>query len=150
MILDIFALKRRGLDRENFFFEYNPENELIDIPGAKIKYPIKINGEMVLTGKHSAVVYGEITFVIQGDCTRCLAETEREYVVEFEESCSSEEEGAYPVVNDKINLDKIVDDTVITNQPVTILCKDDCKGICMGCGVNLNNAECKCNNKEGK
>ena len=50
----------------------------------------------------------------------------------------------------KINLDKIVDDTVITNQPVTILCKDDCKGICMGCGVNLNNAECKCNNKEGK
>ncbi len=150
MILDIFSLKRRGLERESFFFEYNPENELIDIPGAKITQPIKISGEMILTGKHSAVVYGEITFVIEGECTRCLTQTERTFVVDFEESCSSEEEGAYPVVNDKINLDRIVDDMVITNQPVTILCKDDCKGICAGCGVNLNDAECKCKIKEGK
>ena len=150
MILDLFALKRRGLESESFFFEYNPENDLLDIPGARIKEPIKINGEVVLTGKHSAVVYGEVAFVIEGDCTRCLSETEREYVVEFKESCSSEEEGAYSVVNDKINLDKIVEDTVITNQPMTLLCKDDCKGICVGCGVNLNDAECKCKIKEGK
>ena len=24
------------------------------------------------------------------------------------------------------------------------LCKEDCKGICVGCGVNLNDGECKC------
>ncbi|MDP2654732.1 MAG: DUF177 domain-containing protein [Candidatus Omnitrophota bacterium] len=28
-----------------------------------------------------------------------------------------------------------------------VLCKDDCKGMCLTCGANLNHEECKCHKK---
>lgn len=31
--------------------------------------------------------------------------------------------------------------------PMKRLCKNDCKGICAGCGINLNNAVCSCGEK---
>ena len=103
---------------------------------------MKVEGTIYVTGEHSAEISGEVTFVLRGECTRCLEDAEREYVVSFDEVAG--EEDGYPVVNDKIDLGKIVDDAVIVNMPVKFLCKDDCKGICPNCGVNLNVADCKC------
>lgn len=147
MLIDLREIKRHGKTEESFFFEYVPETELSGIPETFVKNPVKVEGTCYLIGEHSAELSGEITFVLDGECTRCLAHAEREYVVSFDEAAG---EDGYPVVNDKIDLGKIVDDTVIMNMPVKFLCKEDCKGICAGCGVNLNNAECKCKNKEGK
>lgn len=142
MILDLRELKRSGKDSQSYYFEYNPESELCNIPDAKVDLPIKVSGEIFLTGEHQAVVSGEIVFSIEGECTRCLEPTKKEFVVEFDEEVG--EDCTYEVVNDRIDLKKIVDDTVIMNIPITFLCKEDCKGICSGCGVNLNYAECKC------
>ena len=33
--------------------------------------------------------------------------------------------------------------------PVTPLCRQDCKGLCAGCGVNLNEGMCACTEEEG-
>ena len=33
--------------------------------------------------------------------------------------------------------------------PVTPLCRKDCKGLCAGCGVNLNEGMCACTEEEG-
>ena len=65
--------------------------------------------------------------------------------MEFNESCGTED--GYPVVNGKIDLSKIADDLIILNTPVAFLCREDCKGLCPTCGANLNDGECKCNNK---
>lgn len=142
MILDLRELKKVGKTEESFFFEYEPKTELSAIPETKVSVPVKVEGTIYLTGEHSAEICGEITFVLRGECTRCLEYAEREYVVSFDEAAG--EEDGYPVINDKIDLGKIVDDAVIVNMPVKFLCKDDCKGICPGCGVNLNVADCKC------
>jgi len=66
-------------------------------------------------------------------------------VIDFAEQVDNENENGYRVVNDKIDLTKIVDDAIIINAPTTLLCREDCKGICAGCGVNLNEDDCKCN-----
>ena len=42
------------------------------------------------------------------------------------------------------NLDELVADDIFLNLPVKFLCKEDCKGICPGCGVNLNEGKCSC------
>ena len=141
--MTISEIKRKGKTEETFFFEYFPEISLIDLPDAKIENPIKVSGEVYLTGPHSAVVSGEVCFTVTGQCTRCLEQAVNDYTAEFEEECTLDSE-AYKVVLDKIDLKKIVNDTVITNSPMNFLCKDDCKGICTGCGVNLNLAVCKC------
>ena len=142
MILDLRELKKVGKTEESFFFEYEPKTELSAIPETKVSVPVKVEGTIYVTGEHSAEISGEVTFVLRGECTRCLEDAEREYVVSFDEVAG--EGDGYPVVNDKIDLGKIVDDAVIVNMPVKFLCKDDCKGICPNCGVNLNVADCKC------
>ncbi len=44
-----------------------------------------------------------------------------------------------------VNITDYIRDIVITSIPIKNICSDDCKGLCSGCGVNLNKEECKCN-----
>ena len=146
MLLDLKKLKRSGKDSSSFFFEYSPQSELIDLPDAKIVLPISVSGTVTLTGEHSALVEAEIVYTISGNCTRCLNETTKDYAVEISEIVDNDNPDGYPVKNDMVDLTKIVDDAIMINNPTNFLCKEDCKGICLGCGVNLNDGNCKCNN----
>ena len=145
MILDLKKLKRTGKDSSNFFFEYSPETELLDLPNADIVLPISVNGTVTITGEHSAYLEGEVVFSVKGECTRCLKDTEKEFALNFQEGVESNNPDGYPVKNDTVDLRPIVDDLIAINSPVTFLCSEDCKGICTGCGVNLNDDKCKCN-----
>lgn len=144
MILDLKKIKRSGKDQSDFFFLYQPQTQLIDIPSVGFDGDIKINGTVYITGEHSAFIEAEVDFALKGECTRCLSETRKEFVVELAESVSMDDEEGYPVKNDTVDLTKIVDDLVMMNIPVSFLCKEDCKGLCSGCGTNLNEGECKC------
>jgi len=144
MLIDLRKLAQIGKTEENFFFEYEPQRTLTDIPNTEITAPVKINGKVTLTGKHSAYVEGEIVFTLKGECTKCLTETEKEIAVDFAESVSDEEGDNYPLNHDVIDLAKIVDDKIIMSMPVSLLCKEDCKGLCPDCGGNLNENGCKC------
>ncbi len=144
MLIDLKKLWQKGKEEESFYFEYNPETELIDIPSAEIVLPIKVVGKVTLTGRHSAFIEGEISFKVKGECTRCLTETEKDFAIEFSEGVSDDGEDAYPLKNDTVDLSKIVDDKIIISMPVTLLCKEDCKGLCPDCGGNLNENGCKC------
>ncbi|HVE86132.1 MAG TPA: DUF177 domain-containing protein [Myxococcales bacterium] len=46
-----------------------------------------------------------------------------------------------------IDLDPIVQEQVLLALPVSVLCKDECKGLCPVCGQDLNEAECGCERK---
>lgn len=144
MIIDLKKIKRSGKEESDFFFEYCPETELIDLPNAEIVLPIKIFGTVTLTGAHSCVIDGQVDLSIQGECTRCLEPTNKSFLLDFDESFGQDDLDGYPIKNDTVDLTKVVDDLIMINSPVTFLCKEDCKGICLGCGVNLNQQECKC------
>ena len=46
-----------------------------------------------------------------------------------------------------IDLDPIVKEQVLLALPVSVVCKDECKGLCPQCGQDLNEAECGCERK---
>ena len=146
MILDLKKLKRSGKDSCDFYFEYSPESELIDLPNAKIVLPVCVSGTVSLTGEHSAYIEGEVVFAIEGQCTRCLKDTVKKYAFDFGEGVENNNPDGYSVKNDTVDLSAIVDDLIMINSPVSFLCTEDCKGICLGCGVNLNDEQCKCKN----
>jgi uncharacterized protein len=56
----------------------------------------------------------------------------------------SDDEEYIVYANDEVNLDEIVNDAVTLSIEMRPLCKEDCKGVCPGCGVDLNEAECRC------
>jgi uncharacterized protein len=48
----------------------------------------------------------------------------------------------------EVSLDAQVYENLIASIPIRILCKEDCKGLCPGCGANLNLDACRCAKKE--
>ena len=145
MLLDLRKLKRTGKQTTSFYFEYTPQDNLSEsLEGSEILSPIKISGEITLTGEHSAFVEGDIAFAIKGECTRCLEQTTKDFNASFAEAVSNDDEEGYELKNDTIDLSKIVDDAVLMNIPVQFLCREDCKGLCSSCGTNLNDAQCEC------
>ena len=144
MIIDLKKIQASGKTESNFFFEYEPDNRL-STEFISVLSPVKVSGTVTITDRHSATISGEVCLTLKGQCTRCLKDTEKTLVLEFDEYADESGEDCYAVVNDKIDLAKIVEDLIILNMPVSFLCKEDCKGICSGCGVNLNSDACKCN-----
>jgi len=47
-----------------------------------------------------------------------------------------------------IDISKDVRDYMILSVPMKRLCKEDCKGLCVKCGADLNEKQCGCNDDE--
>ncbi len=49
---------------------------------------------------------------------------------------------------EEIDLTPVVQDQVLLAIPQKIVCREDCRGLCQGCGKNLNRETCQCTVKE--
>lgn len=49
---------------------------------------------------------------------------------------------AEPFNGKTIDLDPVVREQVLLALPVSVLCRDDCKGLCSICGQDLNEKDC--------
>lgn len=55
-----------------------------------------------------------------------------------------EEADVEPFDGKRIDLDPIVREQVMLALPMDVVCREDCKGLCAGCGQNLNEKSCEC------
>ena len=143
MIIDVNKLKQQGKTESDFNFTFSPERRLIDLPNAEIVGGVEVKGKVRLDGK-KAFVEGKVSFVIEGECSRCLAPARAEVEAELTAEYSGEAGAEYPVRAGLIDLTEPAEEAVVINSPMIIYCREDCKGVCFGCGVNLNEGVCKC------
>ena len=146
MIIDIKKLKQSGQDECSFHFETEVEDGAITLPGAEFCAPTAVTGTLTLSGK-SVFVEGEIAYYPKAPCSRCLKETVYHGIVPFDEEFSenpvSDEE--YKFSKGLVDLSEMTREKIIISMPLSVLCKEDCKGICPSCGANLNETQCDCN-----
>lgn len=74
-------------------------------------------------------------------CSRCLTEVGQEVTQKFDLYYDVAQLGEY------LEVDEDIRQEILLNFPLKVLCRKDCKGLCPGCGVNLNYEECRCNLK---
>lgn len=82
-------------------------------------------------------------------CDRCGTSFEKPFRLTLERMLASELEDEE---NDDImllddgafDLDELAREAFILNMDTKMLCRDDCKGLCSGCGANLNFEACRC------
>lgn len=55
-----------------------------------------------------------------------------------------EDEEAYPIVDEAIDLGPLVHEAILGELPMAPLCRDDCQGLCASCGVDRNEEQCSC------
>jgi DUF177 domain-containing protein len=99
----------------------------------------------------------------EGCCSRCLKVYPFELQKEFEfiltpnpahsergaEELNREDLGLSYYSTEDINLTPLISEQVMLALPTRPLCADDCRGICGGCGVNLNTDACACPSSAG-
>jgi uncharacterized protein len=74
-------------------------------------------------------------------CSRCLETSTYQANQEFYLSYNKKTIGQF------LEVDSQIREEILLDWPMKPLCKDDCKGICPGCGKNLNFEQCQCKEK---
>ncbi len=115
---------------------------------------IVFSGE-VFKVDESVVMNGKIEYTLAGECARCLKPFDKTIETNFEavllqqldETVEDEsDEIRLKITDGCVDLEEIIKQMIYLSLPMKSLCKEDCKGICPNCGVNLNYEECKCEN----
>lgn len=82
-------------------------------------------------------------------CARCVSEFEKTADIPIEAtivegSYEGDDPNVFFLDGDYIDLDEIVTTAFVLDADSVILCREDCRGLCPGCGVNLNEISCEC------
>lgn len=100
-------------------------------------------------------VHGVLATTLHMSCARCLKPVSHEVNIDFNErfkhtdnpelNVETEDEDVWYIGEDFVELAPYIEESFIINLPFSVLCKDDCKGLCQNCGADLNDGECGCN-----
>ena len=98
-------------------------------------------------------------------CSRCLGHFSQPLSIPFEATYSEEAPAAespgeaaeievtaesidlFPFHGKEIDLVEAIQEQVVLALPLRPLCREDCKGLCPGCGADLNQGACECAEK---
>ncbi|MDE6102385.1 MAG: DUF177 domain-containing protein [Ruminococcus sp.] len=137
-------------ESKDFSYSIN-EDELSAIHGYSFASQVDISGSLF---NRAGVVYLEysVSFTLSVVCDRCLKEFERKYDFDFEHIVvpyvSNDNDEYIVAEGQSIELNEIAFTDLLLQLPSKNLCSDDCKGLCMICGCDLNESECNCLNSE--
>ena len=94
-------------------------------------------------------VFGNITVHVIGLCDRCGDDADRIFMVPFDQTFYKDATSdCYTYNGGRLDIEKALHDELSLSLPTLLLCRDDCKGICVKCGANLNRQSCNCDTSE--
>ncbi|MDX1413476.1 MAG: DUF177 domain-containing protein [Candidatus Promineifilaceae bacterium] len=126
----------------------------------ELDYPsVQVANDMTLaplTGKFNATrisegifVHGKLYSQLKHSCVRCLEETDVPLTLDIDELFyypphAAPENAQVIGENGYIDLSPLVRELAWLDVPIQPICKEDCQGLCIECGQNLNIADCGC------
>jgi uncharacterized protein len=95
---------------------------------------------------------GTVEIEVMMTCARCLEDVPTPIRFEIDKHLSIGEDGLVDeemeqpdyLIGFILDVDKLVYAEILVNWPMRVLCREDCKGICKVCGMNLNKGACSC------
>ncbi|MDQ1696574.1 MAG: hypothetical protein QOJ03_1927 [Frankiaceae bacterium] len=108
--------------------------ELVRVPtGSDVELDLRL--ESVMDG---VLVSGTIRTEVAAECGRCLEPVRDAVVADVQELFAYDraeaEDEALVLEGDLIDLEPVARDTVVLSLPLNPVCRDDCSGLCPGCG----------------
>jgi uncharacterized protein len=155
----MLKVELRSLEQEDLVLE---EKELPQALGIELnpelsRGPLEIYCE-ISKGGDLVLAKGWVRGKMLLSCGRCLREFENDYKsffeVHYRPQCEvvREKEGLIPegqvevayFEGDVLDIADQIRQTVLLSVPMRALCRDDCRGLCGGCGRDLNSDSCLC------
>ncbi len=151
MHVDMTSILVGRSDKISFSFEWNGAFDLF--PNLKFDKPIHIFGEVVNhSGYMQLYLKAEVSYI--SECARCLEKLHRKLLLGLEKNVvlkndAAEENGDAVVISDSaVDLEEPSEELLFLELPSRDICKEDCLGLCIKCGKNLNYGKCNCSLKE--
>ena len=102
--------------------------------------------------------HGSLTGTVEGCCSRCLESYRFDLNSKFDfvlqpasmtsdrkvEELRREDLGLSYYSTEEINLTPLIREQLMLALPTRPLCDENCRGLCGGCGANLNRESCAC------
>lgn len=134
------------IEMEKFIFE-----------GSSYEFAWKDPVSLTITnlGNKEIMIEGSVKITLIIVCSRCLKKLEYpmditinkkiDFKLTNEERVKELDEANY-ITEYNLDVDILIRNEIIVGLPMRLLCSDECKGICMHCGTNLNEVSCDCDN----
>jgi uncharacterized protein len=145
--IDLRALERGPVETAGALASDDPLFEGLDFT---LGEPVRVSGELAVAGPDQYFWRGELQTRVRGECRRCLAPVEASVAaplgVLFTTDPQTDDPSAWVIAPRAMELDlrPTIREELILSAPAYLLCRDDCRGLCPGCGQDLNQGSCTC------
>lgn len=150
MKINVFKVKDNVGRLEPFRFTVSPDKIDVD-------KQLKIIGDIDIVGavKNEGSILdvsGQVSANIKLICGRCLEEFTTKISAEFNEKYhyldhNEDQHDFMYFSGEELDITDIVRESLLLAEPMKKICREDCKGFCPDCGINLNDSECSCSKK---
>ena len=150
--IDLKQLKRE----KTIVREVGVEPEEFDVSqfGFCLSSPISVNLKAHHANNEELTVKGSLETLVEQECRRCLKPVETKMMTKLDLHFTSkqalqtsekiEEELQFDWSQGELDLMGYLFQEIVLNAPTFVECDQSCRGICAGCGVNLNKLKCDC------
>jgi DUF177 domain-containing protein len=148
--VDIRDLQRGPIRTVGELLPDDPALEGLDL---NLVGPVSVSGQLQATGPGEYLWRGRVHGTMQGECRRCLTDVQTNVDIQVDAAVfSSDPEAAdhpdfYPLAERASHIDvrDVVREELVLAAPARLLlCREDCAGLCLGCGADLNAGPCGC------
>lgn len=154
MRFEIDKLTEQG---EPFAHAYAPDELALGEEGARLLTPAEVEGRASRKGDEVRL-RGQIRATVEAPCDRCLKPAAFDVDVKFDEryvpageEVKEEETELHPdelalavYEGETLDADELVREQLLLALPTRLLCREECRGLCPGCGADLNSEACGC------
>ncbi|MGD9560636.1 MAG: DUF177 domain-containing protein [Oscillospiraceae bacterium] len=147
-MLDLRKWMRPGAEAEEASESYDFSGR--DFYGFAVEKPVHMHYRLTPTGA-GVRLWLQIDAELNAECARCLGpavhalHVESNYTITPEELL--EDFPQLPMQGSLLDLEELAYGEVVMETPASIVCRDDCAGLCQTCGAPLG--QCGCPKDEG-
>lgn len=133
----------------DFSFERSVDESLFDGRQIESCSTMKVSGKYSVV-KNVVYVKGIVTIdKIILPCDRCLTNVETSVSTDLDAVFTKDgAEGTYQYEGWQPDITDAVTESIQFALPSTVLCREDCLGLCPSCGKNLNEEKCNCKTQQ--
>jgi uncharacterized protein len=148
---------------EPFSNVYAPEELTLEEERVSLTGEVRVEGRASRKGEEVRLK-GKIAANSEVVCDRCVKPIPLPLEVEFDTAfipeaaevgktenveLLAEELGISSYDGDAVDLDDLVREQLLLAVPTRLVCREDCRGLCVNCGADLNEGECGCSQPTG-
>jgi len=132
--------------------QFEVDGDLFEGSPFMMEEPFEVALNATWAGSGELVVRGDVSGAVHQECRRCLDRVERDVDIDITllfaptDLLEEDDNETYRIELGvrEIDLVPYLRDEVILAIPAFAECRVDCRGLCAGCGENLNESECTC------